>query len=194
MRDFQAARIEAGISINQLSTLTRYSKSHICNVQNGSAKPSIEYIKAFDAALANPNQLAGSNPDMPIRARSAERAKRDLAIKSGQLSSELEVIAQFADKLKSLQRLTKDIQEASIAALGETRKVVINPAVFDPRDVPEELYGKVGTFIADVLVDMLCEYNFYLQSEKERKVLLDGIKTYVLAELDERAARKSQNR
>lgn len=158
--DFKAARVASGMSITQLAAATGYSKAHICNVQNGTSKPSAEYLKAFQIAVSNSKEAK-----VPVRKESLTRRRRHIVNKAKQLDIHAQRIPNFVSLLKTMETLAKSIQEN--AEVFDREESIPVPIDFDPRSALPTETEDVAQYICTVMIELLIEYKHHLLSSDQ---------------------------
>lgn len=100
--NFHDERKAAKLSLNELATLTGFSKGHIANVEAGVANPSQRYIEAFNRATGN--------SDIPLTDQvPINKLVSDLAIKVAEADDLNGHIQLAAVSLKALAKLNTDM-------------------------------------------------------------------------------------
>lgn len=102
--DFHELRKSKGLSLQQLANLTGYSKSHVANVESGTASPSKKYIEAFQRALG----LLDTPLEDPMSLR---KIADDITLKVAHANEVHHQLSTLIPNLKELQKLHTDLMQ-----------------------------------------------------------------------------------
>jgi transcriptional regulator with XRE-family HTH domain len=106
--EFHELRKSKGLSLQQLANLTGYSKSHVANVESGTASPSKKYVESFQRAVG----LLDTPLEDPMSLR---KITDDITLKVAHANEVHHQISMLVPNLKELQKLHTDlIQQVNI--------------------------------------------------------------------------------
>ena len=185
--DFKLERNRAGLSVSQLASITGYAKSTIHNVQNGTSKPSAEYIKAFKRAISQPNT---DTINVSGRKASTIRVQRDIALRAQRLQELNDHLQESVGKLKQMQSQVRRLEEDAKVILYNTEFDLDNvPNNFNPHLSPTEEQEAVAKYICDTIVELLVEFNHDSLSDDQLKQRINNYMGYIVSTMGVRRAR-----
>lgn len=146
--NYRQMRINSKLSLQEVATLTGYSRGHVHNVETGVASPSEKYTQAFLRCMGQPNQ-----PHADTRASKAKLLN--------ELYTQLTKAEDLNTSLSRLSTVAANLHRANKTIVDQVHALIDQPPIkYDIATADEETQIAISNHIIVTIVGLLQSCNF----------------------------------